>query len=121
VACLWEADGHAGADDLVALVARRDASVHRATVYRTLEALVSAGVVVQVSLPHGAAAYHVREVPAHLHALCTGCGVVVDLPGDLLGEVGVRTLREHGFELHPERAALAGHCEACRVDSRRPG
>src|SRR5450631_1850021 len=63
--------GHVGAEDVVAAVAAVDPSVHRASVYRTLEALSDLGVVQHVHIGHGGTAYHlVREPGTHLHAQC---------------------------------------------------
>ena len=91
-----------------------DADVHRATVYRTLEFLVRAGVVAHVHLPHGATAYHLvgDGHRSHAHLVCRGCGQLVDVPGLLDGLAA--DLRERiGFELDLDHVALTGLCERC--------
>ena len=107
--------GHLSAEDVVAAVARTDAGVHRASVYRALEALTDAGIVQHVHLGHGATAYHLADgVEDHLHLQCGGCGDVIDAPVALLGTVRRRLLREHGFSLDAAHVALSGVCAACR-------
>jgi Fur family transcriptional regulator, ferric uptake regulator len=107
--------GHVGAEEVVLAVAAVDPSVHRASVYRTLETLTDLGVVQHVHVGHGGTAYHlVRESGAHLHAQCSNCGAVYDLPADLLDAVAGQLSREHGFLLDPAHVALSGVCATCR-------
>lgn len=104
---------HLGAEDVVARVAEQDVGVHRASVYRTLEALADLGVVQHVHVRRGGTAYHlVEEGREHLHAECRRCGVVVDLPSGLLDDVAGALARD-GFRLEPAHVALSGLCTAC--------
>ena len=97
--------------------------VHRATVYRTLDALVQAGVVAHVHLPHGPVAYHfrdVREGRQHVHLACRVCGNVIDTAPELLDGVAAAVLSEHGFGLDPDHVALTGWCATCRHEMSDP-
>lgn len=106
--------GHLSAEEVHAAVAAGDASVHPASVYRTLEALSQLGVVQHIHLGHGATAYHlIDDAEAHPHAQCGRCGRVVDLPVGLLDEVAARVAAEHGFRLDAAHAALSGTCRDC--------
>jgi Fur family transcriptional regulator, ferric uptake regulator len=99
--------GHLGAEDVVA-------AVHRASVYRTLDALCALGVVQHVHIGHGATAYHlVHDVDPHVHVQCNSCGAVVDLPVDVLDAAAQRMAAETGFVLDPTHVALSGTCAAC--------
>jgi Fe2+ or Zn2+ uptake regulation protein len=105
---------HLSAEDVVAAVTRLDVGVHRASVYRTLEALTELGVVQHVHVGHGGTAYHlVRDDGPHLHAQCRVCGAVTDLPADLLEGVATRMARHHGFILDAGHVALSGVCADC--------
>lgn len=106
---------HLSPEQVVAAVARVDPSVHRASVYRALEALSGLGVLQHVHLGHGTTAYHLADHREHLHAHCTGCDRVIDLPGDLLDQVGESLLRDHGFTLAASHVALSGLCADCRA------
>ncbi|MCC2319640.1 Fur family transcriptional regulator [Cellulomonas xiejunii] len=105
---------HLGAEEIVGRVAALDAGVHRATVYRTLDALADLGVVQHVHVRRTGTAYHLahggRE---HLHAECRRCGAVQDLPGDLLDDVARTVLERDGFTVEPTHVALSGLCAAC--------
>lgn len=110
--------GHPTATQVEAAVARLSPGVHRATVYRTLETLAALGVVTHVHTSHGTTAYHLAAsstARAHLHARCRRCGVMVDLPPDLLDGVRERVAATAAFTLDPAHVALSGTCVACDV------
>ncbi|MGZ8750620.1 MAG: Fur family transcriptional regulator [Pseudonocardia sp.] len=111
---LAERAEHLSADAVVDGVAQHDPTVHRASVYRTLEAFSDLGVVQHVHVGHGGTAYHlVTQTGRHLHAQCRACGSVHDLPPDLLDGVGATLARKHGFVLDAGHVALSGLCRAC--------
>jgi Fur family transcriptional regulator, ferric uptake regulator len=123
LSCVLGAGGeHLSAEEVLTQVAGRSAGVHRATVYRTLDGLAAAGVLRHVHLYRGLTAYHVVE-PAprheHLHAQCAGCGRVVDLPPDVLGDTAERVRKISGFQLDASHVALSGYCKACATRNNR--
>ncbi len=114
-------DGHPSAEAVASAVARTSDVAHRATVYRTLDTLADLGVVTHVHSSHGTTSYHLADVEEpHLHARCRACGVVVDLPADLLEEVTRRVAQVDGFELEPGHVALSGRCATCRAADLEP-
>lgn len=114
VSVLARQTDHISADTLVNLVAEWDPGVHRASVYRSLEALSDLGVVQHVHVGHGATTYHlVRPEERHLHAHCRICGSVRDLPPDLLDDVAALLARSYGFTLDAGHVALSGTCRRC--------
>jgi Fe2+ or Zn2+ uptake regulation protein len=120
LAALAASGGHLAAEDVVAAVADVDSTVHRASVYRTLDALCGLGVVQHVHIGHGATAYHlVHEVDPHVHVQCSSCGCVVDLPADVLDAAARRMVEEAGFVLDPTHVALSGTCADCMSASRQ--
>jgi Fur family transcriptional regulator, ferric uptake regulator len=104
---------HLTADQVVSAVAEQDPTVHRASVYRTLETLTELGVVQHVHVGHGTTTYHLAGDEPHLHAQCEECGAVIDLPGSVLDDVAVEVRRRYGFVLDPSHVALSGTCGAC--------
>jgi Fe2+ or Zn2+ uptake regulation protein len=111
---LAEHGEHLSAETLASLVAEREPGVHRASVYRTLEALSDLGVVQHVHIGHGATAYHlVSSSGRHLHTHCRVCGSVSDLPSDLLDDVAATVSRRYGFRLDAGHVALSGVCRQC--------
>jgi len=111
---LAEHPGHLSADAVVSRVAAHDPTVHRASVYRTLDALSSLGVVQHVHVGHGLTAYHLVRDGRHVHAHCRACGTVHDLPPDLLDDVASTLAIRHGFVLDAGHVALSGVCTNCQ-------
>jgi Fur family ferric uptake transcriptional regulator len=109
---LSRSEAHLSADDVAQAVNQLEPRVHRATVYRTLESLVGAGLVTHTHLGHGTAVYHLTSSP-HAHCQCQRCGAVVDVPSDALGALGRKLLTDHGFTLDIGHSALLGLCANC--------
>jgi Fur family ferric uptake transcriptional regulator len=121
LACVLAAkEEHLSADELLERVAAADASVHRATVYRTLEGLTAAGVLQHVHLDRGLTAYHLTDSVVgssgapHLHGQCSHCGRIVDFPSDVLAGAAERVASSTGFTLDPAHVALSGLCAECK-------
>lgn len=108
---------HLCAEDVVVAVAERDPSVHRASVYRTLEALTHLGVVQHVHLGHGPTVYHLVDADeGHLHLQCSRCGQITDVPARVLSALVDELDRENAFAVELGHVALSGLCSRCRPD-----
>jgi Fur family ferric uptake transcriptional regulator len=109
---LDESDGHLSADDIAQAVNLVHPAVHRATIYRTLDSLVDAGLVAHTHLGHGTAVYHLTAAP-HAHCQCQRCDAVIDVPRDVLRTVANRLSEDYGFTLDAGHSALLGLCTDC--------
>ena len=101
--------------DVVAQVSRRDPSVGRATVFRTLEVLVDLGVIGRVHQPGVDAAYVLCSQDHHHHAICSRCGLVVELPGCPLDDAAEKEATAAGFRLESHRLEYYGVCGQCQA------
>ncbi|UTT58548.1 Fur family transcriptional regulator [Cellulosimicrobium cellulans] len=103
-----------GPEQVVALAA--EDGVHRASVYRALDALADLGAVERRLRPGGRTAYHLTALDpqhAHVHLVCDACGAIDVLhPADLAPVVELAR-RLTGFEVDPRRSALTGLCADC--------
>lgn len=103
--------GHLTAEQVVAVTA---SPVHRASVYRTLDALCDLGVVQHIHVGHGATAYHLVDPSGpHPHGQCRHCGHIYDLPRRILDAATRRLHRDIGFRLDAHHVALSGVCASC--------
>ena len=107
-------EGHFTAADLVEEAQRRHADVGRATVFRTLDAFASLGLVERVDLPDGDHAYVACDTVHHHHAICTGCGRSLDVEEAGLASVLAEIGRRSGFRVTAHRLELFGLCAACQ-------
>lgn len=110
-----ERDGHFTAADLVAAAAARGEQVGRATVFRTLDALVAVGAVERVDLPSGDHAYVAcRPHDHHHHVICASCGRVQEVDDGRVTEVLTDIERRTGYRIIAHRIELYGACPTCR-------
>lgn len=112
IAAVVAADHHVSAEDVADAVRAVLPSVHRSTIYRTLDALEKLGVVDHVHLGHGRAIYHLAD-ETHQHLVCETCGAVVEVPESLLDGLRERVRRDYAFALTSHHFALFGRCAAC--------
>ena len=109
-------EGHLTADDLVTLIRREDQRISRATIYRTLQWMVDAGIARKVDFGEGRFRFeHSYRHPRHFHLICKTCNRSFEfLSSDieaLLEEVAAArnfTPRQSVLQIH-------GTCEACRT------
>src|SRR5690349_16831177 len=67
-------EGHVSADDLVEVVRREAPGIGRATVYRTLQWMVGAGIARKVDFGEGRSRFEPSyRHPRHFHLVCTNC------------------------------------------------
>lgn len=100
--------------EILAEVAGADGSVGRATVFRTLEVLVELGLIGRVLPQGGGQAYVLCSQDHHHHAICSRCGLVLELPGCPLDLEAEKDARTAGFWLHGHRLEFYGICQACQ-------
>ncbi|CAA9248033.1 MAG: hypothetical protein AVDCRST_MAG77-2988 [uncultured Chloroflexi bacterium] len=105
------------AGHLCAAVAAHDPSVGRATVFRTLELLVDAGVLDRLHAVRGDASYVARDPSrpdqAHHYLVCSACdGVTKVEDADLRSLLGAVAAR-HAFRAEGGLLEITGRCQAC--------
>lgn len=106
-------DRHPAAEDVARGVQATDPEVHLSTVYRTLESLEEAGLVVRAGLGEGPTTYHLAG-DHHHHAVCDRCGAVVQVDDAAFAEVVRRLDRDHAFLATPRHLTVQGLCARCR-------
>jgi Fe2+ or Zn2+ uptake regulation protein len=110
--CLRKAQDHPSADDVFTSVRTVIPDISLATVYKSLETLVTCGLASKLTYGDGSARYDGRTDP-HPHARCLSCGAVRDLPGTLdtgsLADLGDLP----GFIVEGYRVEVVGVCQDC--------
>lgn len=109
------------ADQLYERLRRQQPGIGRATVFRTLETLVEAGVARRLEL-EGHVYGYVACLPEHHHHLaCTICGRVEEIDEAYVQPIAARVAREMGFEIDDARLDFYGRCATCRADGSAGG
>ena len=106
---------HVTADDVLAHAKARYPSINPSTVYRTLDALVAAGIARRTDLGSERLYFEVAREHRHHHAVCQVCGAIAHLHDASLRPLAKALRSETGFELTPDREiAIPGICPDCR-------
>ncbi len=86
-----------------------------ATVYRILHQLTEQGLIRELEYGSECSRYDAR-IHRHDHAICTGCGALLDIPLDiqLPGETLQAAARAAGIELGTHELRIYGLCTACQ-------
>ena len=104
------------AEQLYRRLRGRQPGIGRATVFRTLETLVDAGVARRLELDGHVYAY-VACLPEHHHHLaCTRCGRVEEIDEAYVAPIAERLAADMGFEIDDARLDFYGRCATCRAE-----
>jgi Fur family ferric uptake transcriptional regulator len=110
------ADCHMSAEQVYRQVRERVRSVNIATVYRTLDLLVEAGLVSRADLGGGREVFATNEHGPHIHLVCRSCGQVIDADHQLIASLGEELRARHGFEADLQHVTIDGLCRECRSE-----
>ena len=115
---LLESGDHLTADEIWERTKGALPGLELSTVYRTLDALREAGLVVESRLPEGPRIFEAR-VGQHSHFLCDVCGRIFHLPSRVDASL-VETLEESAeeFEVREVRVVAVGLCSSCARSTR---
>lgn len=114
-AALFGADGHLSAEALERRLREQGHPIGTATVYRTLDVLVEAGLARAHDFGTGVRRFEpLTGNSDHGHFVCTRCGTVTEFADDRLDRIVGFVADEHGFLLHRRRVELHGLCRDCQ-------
>lgn len=114
---LQEAEDHLDAEAVYQRAHQRDPSIHRATVYRTLNKLKKLGLVDELDLMHVSGErhyYEIRPSTLHIHLVCTVCKGVEEPSESFWEDLKRRVRSDAGFAPEVVRIEMAGTCRACQ-------
>ena len=87
-------------------------SISLGTVYRSLEALVQEGHLLQIQQPGMATRYDAR-LEDHAHFVCDTCGKVFDVLATLPDPKPIASKTLQGFEVLSAKIEFHGRCNSC--------
>jgi Fur family transcriptional regulator, peroxide stress response regulator len=87
----------------------------QATIYSSLQALRTAGLIREVLLEAGVSRYDAKVEPHH-HFQCEQCGSIEDIGWEMLPVVDFDRLRP-GLQAHGYEITVKGCCDCCRKEN----
>ena len=109
------------AQDLYERLRGRHRGIGRATVFRTLEALVRAGVARRLERGGHVYGYVACRPEHHHHLACDRCGRVEEIDESYIRPVADRVATDLGFRIDDTRLDFYGLCSACAAEASEPG
>jgi len=112
---------HFDAETLIAqLPGKNDKGyVSRATVFRTLNELVEAGLLSKLDLASRTVFEHDYGYPQHDHLHCTKCDQLIEFQSEELKRLREQVAQQHKFRVTGHRLIISGICEKCARANRR--
>jgi Fur family ferric uptake transcriptional regulator len=107
---------HFDTDQLVSRLSNRTdgTRVSRATVYRTLDDMVLAGLLRKVARSNNREVYeHDYGYPRHDHLICNKCGTLIEFENAAFSRTLDAVATEHGFRMVGHRLEVYGLCAEC--------
>jgi Fur family ferric uptake transcriptional regulator len=109
-------EGHLSADDLVDLIRREDQRISRATVYRTLQWMVDAGIARKVDFGEGRFRFeHSYRQPRHFHLICKTCHRSFEFLSSDIEALIEEVAAARSFAAAQSVVQIYGTCEECRT------
>lgn len=115
-------EGHLSADDLFDRIRSADGRISRATVYRTLQWMVDAGIARKVDFGEGRSRYeHSYRHPRHYHLICKTCSRSFEFLSSDIEALVDEIAMARGFAAAQSVVQIYGTCESCQAGKRPAG
>jgi Fur family ferric uptake transcriptional regulator len=114
-------EGHVSADDLFEHVRREAAGIGRATVYRTLQWMVDAGIARKVDFGEGRSRFEPSyRHPRHFHLICNTCHSSSEFLSSDVESLMEEIAGARNFAATRSVVQIYGTCEQCRTGKEIP-
>ena len=109
-------EGHLTADNLVEIIRQEDQRISRATIYRTLQWMVDAGIARKVDFGEGRFRFeHSYRHPRHFHLICKTCNRSFEFLSSDIETLIEEVATARGFAPRQSVLQIHGTCDACRT------
>ncbi len=105
---------HLTADEVLERARAALPEVSRATVYNTLNEMVSIGELVELTHADGRKRYDPNVHERHHHLVCVDCGRMLDVDAE---DPRLPPEQRHGFEVLDVEVTFRARCPSCRATS----
>ncbi len=110
---VFSTDKHFTAEELLEWSRKKDKSVSRATVYRTLPLLTESGLVHEMDFGKDYKFYdpNYADHPNHNHLICQDCEKIVEFESDKIEEIESQISHKLGFSMKSQRLQISASCD----------
>jgi Fur family ferric uptake transcriptional regulator len=110
---VFETSEHFTAEQLLEWSRKRDQSVSRATVYRTLPLLTESGLLREMDFGKDYKFYdpNYADHPNHNHIICQDCEKIVEFESEKIDMIETEISHKLGFSVKSQRLQITGSCD----------
>jgi len=106
---------HFSADELLETVRKKDSSISRATVYRTLSLLLESSMMEELDIGKGHKYYETMfGVSHHDHLICLKCEKIVEFESPEIEALQDEIIKKSGFKSVYHSHKIFGYCSVCK-------
>ncbi|MGO4764756.1 ferric iron uptake transcriptional regulator [Cupriavidus sp. 2KB_3] len=106
---------HLSAEDVYRILLAQEVDAGLSTVYRVLNQLVQANVLLRRTFEADHAVFELNEGGHHDHLICVSCGRVEEFRDEGIEQRQRKVAAENDFELREHMLVLYGLCPACQA------
>lgn len=119
----YDLPGHFTAEELLAAARERDPSVSRATVYRSLPALISSGILTELNVGREFKYYeNTRDAGSFKgHIVCENCDKIIEFDAPFMDWYGRAIAKKNGLQFISQHLQITARCPNCRCDKSAHG
>ncbi len=114
---LVETPQHPTAHQLYEQVRLKQPSISQATVYNTLQALVTRGLIHNIGEAGDGANHYDGAADPHVNLICTRCSRIEDFHDETLQAVADQVSARAGYKLDGAHVVYYGLCPQCQAES----
>ena len=119
---IFSKHNHFDAEQLIDEMKREGFAVSRATIYRTLNKLVDAGLLRRLNIGTRTYFEHDYGYPQHDHLVCQSCKKMIEFQHPSMDALLREVCQQHGFQYQGHSFVVRGTCAECnraRMTKRR--
>jgi len=107
--------GHLSVDEIEGMLRSDGERIGKATIYRTLDLLVTSNLVAERDFGEGFKRYEHRlsSEPVHEHLICLGCNLVIEFQSSDVHRIEACVTTSHGFRPSSHKVEIYGLCREC--------
>lgn len=109
-----ENQGHATIADILVSVNNMDSTIDSSTVYRALDVLRDAGLIVESEIEGRGKIYRVAGESEHHHLVCSVCGTILTIHQEDIAPIIRQIRNEYDFEIQTDHLVFNGMCKVCQ-------
>jgi Fur family ferric uptake transcriptional regulator len=114
-----QGDSHVSVEELYDLIRRANPSIGHATIYRSMNLFVDAGIAKEGRFDEGRVRFEPGvNVQHHDHLVCLRCGDIQEFEDPTIEKIQEEIAGTRDFQVQYHRLELYGYCPTCRAAER---